>query len=168
MGHIVMNIFNGYEVTKSSGLIDDSAGEPGLLCKPGRQVPLVEEKDPVYPKRDLPPRDKNRKRKPIKDVAEFAWECTQYIDRHGQILSRHGNPMSSSLEMQGKNDEVDSKFHAYAHCQGNGSWQIKIWQKLKNKKKGLVLSASGNFMTRPFNVQVHKYIPGDWEMNFYE
>ncbi len=168
MGHIVMDILNGYKVTESIDLIDDGSNEPGLLCKAPGKEPRVAEKDPVYPQQNLPPSDKNKKRKTITDVAEFAWECTKYIDRHGQVLGKNGNPMTSFLEMRGQNDEVDSQFSAFRAAQSNGSWKIEIWQKLPDNKKKLVLSVSGNFMVRPFNTNVHEYIAGDWEKNFYE
>ena len=76
--------------------------------------------------------------------------------------------MTSFLEMRGQNDDVDSQFSAFSAAQGNGSWNIKIWQKLPDNKKKLVLSVSGNFTVRPFNTNVHKYIAGDWEKNFYK
>ena len=95
------------------------------------------------------------------DAADKSWLITQFIDKHGKILEKVGNPVHSILEMEWENGGIYARFRVMMAAQGNGSYKVQVRADGKE-----VMNAYGRFMGEPRGVTVETYEPGDWEQIF--
>lgn len=102
-------------------------------------------------------------KKTSEEIEALMLRVMVFVDRHGVVLSKTSNPMSTSLKMSYQGNDLDVIMRAYAHSQGNGSCGATV--KLNDK---IVFKASGTFRTEPSDVEASIYKPGDWEDKFPE
>ena len=84
--------------------------------------------------------------------------CLAFAGHNGKTLSRGSSTFSSSLAMKCESRDLVIEFVVNVHPMGNGGCRIMVME-----QGNLVFEASGNYVTRAFNMEASTYVPGDWE-----
>jgi hypothetical protein len=92
------------------------------------------------------------------DNNKFMEKVLVFVDRNGTVVSKSSTPMSCSLEMKYKGDDLSITMSVFAHGMGNGSCKAEVVYQGET-----VYQASGSYTSGPYHVQVQKYVPGPWK-----
>ena len=92
------------------------------------------------------------------ELTDLVNQCMIVTDRKGTVLRKHGTPMTAELAMEYLAPYGKIAFDLSIAAQGNGAYEVRV-----TKDKKLVFKARGNYMSRPFNNTLERYVPGRWQ-----
>jgi hypothetical protein len=84
-----------------------------------------------------------------------------FMNSNAKIISKNSTPVNSSIHLYYIKNKIEISLWANSHAMGNGSFKLEV-SYLRDK----VFEADGAYTVDPYDINVKKYIKGNWENTF--